>query len=150
MPCLGGLRAPCMPRLAARGDLLSRACRAAEPGCQTAPVLAAPPHSVICEGQGPLRHSVLPLSNHLPGAWHYPSALLPEAAPQGSFVSPERAGVAGRARLMGDGGGAGGSAGSARLSRELHNSALPSAGIQLPWQHPLTCRESIFPIKLSE
>lgn len=54
------------------------------------------------------------------------------------------------ARSVGDGGGAGGSAGSASLSRELHNSALPSASIQPPWQHPLTCRESIFPIKLSE
>lgn len=99
----GGLWAPRMPRLAVLGDdLLSHACRVAEPGCQTVPVLAAPPHSLICEGQGPLRHSVLPLSNHLPGPWHYPSALLPQAAPQGfilpgdvSFVSPEQAGGAG-------------------------------------------------------
>lgn len=53
-------------------------------------------------------------------------------------------------RLMGDGGGAGGSAGSAGLSRELHYSAFLSAGIQPPWQHPLTCHESIFPIKLLE
>lgn len=53
----------------------------------------------------------------------------------------------GWAQIMGAGGGAGG---SASLSREFHNSALPSAGIQPPWQHPLTCRESILPIKLSE
>lgn len=98
----GGLQALCLPRLAAWGDLLSHACRVAEPSWQTAPVLAAPPHLVICEGQGPLRHSALPLSNHLPGTWHYPSALLPQAAPQGfilprdsSFVSPEWAGCAG-------------------------------------------------------
>lgn len=101
-PTAGGLRAPCVPRLAAWGDLLSRACCAAEPGCQMAPILAAPPHLVFCEGHRPLQHSALPLSNHLPGAWHYPSALLPQAAPQGfilprdsSFVSPERAGGAG-------------------------------------------------------
>ena len=100
-PTAGGLQAPCVPRLVARGNLMSRACRAAEPGCQTAPVLAAPPHSVICEGQGLLRHSVLLLSNHLPGAWHYPSAPLPQAAPQDfilpggrSFACPERAGGA--------------------------------------------------------
>lgn len=56
----------------------------------------------------------------------------------------------GYAWLMGSDGGAGSSAGSASLSREVHNSALSSASIQPPWQHPLTCRESIFPIKLSE
>lgn len=84
--------------LAVQGDLLSRACRVAEPCCQTAPVPPAPPHLVICEGQGLLRHSVLLLSNHLPGAWPYLSALLPQAAPQGfilpgngSLASPEQA-----------------------------------------------------------
>lgn len=85
-PTAGGLWARCVPGLAARGDLLSRACRVAEPGCQTAPVLAAPPHSVICEGQGLLRHPVLLLSNHPPSAWHHLSALLCQAAPQGFIL----------------------------------------------------------------
>lgn len=83
--------------LAVQGDLLSRACCVAELCCQTAPVLPAPPHLVICEGQALLRHSVLLLSNHLLSAWHYLNALLPQAAPQGfilprngSFDSPEQ------------------------------------------------------------
>lgn len=70
------------------GDLLGRAWCAAEPGCQPAPVLAAPPHSVICEGQGLRRHSALRLSNHRPGAWRYPSALLPRASRQGFILLP--------------------------------------------------------------
>lgn len=70
------------------GDLLGHAWRAAEPCCQPAPVLAAPPHSVICEGQGPRRHSALQLSNHQPGAWRYPSALLPRASRQGFILLP--------------------------------------------------------------
>lgn len=97
---------------------------------------------------------MLPLSNHLPCAWHYLSTLLPQAAPQG-FILPRDGSFAflsrqGCAWLKGGGGGAGGSACSAHLSHEFHHSALPSASIQPPWQHSLTCSESIFPIKLSE
>lgn len=83
--------------LAVLGDLLSLPCGVAEPCCQTAPVLPAPPHPVICEGQRLLQHSVLLLSNHLSSTWHYLSALLPQAALQGfilpgngSLASPEQ------------------------------------------------------------